>query len=88
MLTRYVPAGAQRALVGLEYNVVLGVLGVARVGRLCAWTGIVGEGRSANQSQRHRGEHQSCDYFSPHIESHPLSLRILMELYPACICLD
>ena len=71
MCTRYVPTSAQRALMGLEHNVVLGELGVTRISRLRAWTGIVGEGRSANQGHRQRGEQQGCDYFPPHVISPP-----------------
>jgi hypothetical protein len=51
--TGYVPPGTQRALVGIEHDVVHGELGVAWISRLRTWTGVVGEGRSAHYSHRH-----------------------------------
>ena len=50
------PAGTQRALLGLEYYVVLSVLGVAGIGSLSARSSVVGEGRSTDCQRRHGGE--------------------------------
>ena len=36
--------------------------------------GKIAKGRSTKHYHRHSGERHNCDYFPPHVKSHPLSL--------------